>query len=94
MTEYGGIKFALYYCRVHGDGSQQRHRRHDLSWWWKWPTAISGLHPLADCPVSGQSGVCPVLYIWIRASVPRVRYDKFMRFAGNSWCHWHWPIWP
>jgi NADH-quinone oxidoreductase subunit H len=21
------------------------------------------------------------LYIWIRASVPRVRYDKFMRFC-------------
>jgi NADH-quinone oxidoreductase subunit H len=49
---------------------------------WKWPALISDLHPLAGVGLFLAKVLFVLfLYVWIRASVPRVRFDKFMRFA-------------
>ncbi|MFC2030804.1 NADH-quinone oxidoreductase subunit NuoH [Chloroflexota bacterium] len=83
MTEYGGIKFALFFIAeytamvvnsaiivtVYLGG-------------WKWPAVLSDLHPLVGMGLFAAKVVFVLfLYIWIRASVPRVRYDKFMKFC-------------
>jgi NADH-quinone oxidoreductase subunit H len=49
---------------------------------WKWPAVLSDLHPLVGVALFVAKVLFVAwLYIWIRASVPRVRYDKFMRFC-------------
>jgi NADH-quinone oxidoreductase subunit H len=83
MTEYGGIKFALFFIAeytamvvnsaivvtVYLGG-------------WKWPALLSSLHPLVGFGLfAGKVLFVLFLYVWIRASVPRVRYDKFMKFC-------------
>ncbi len=83
MTEYGGIKFALFFIAeytamvvnsaiivtVYLGG-------------WKWPALLSDLHPLVGVGLFAAKVLFVLfLFVWIRASVPRVRYDKFMKFC-------------
>ena len=83
MTEYGGIKFALYFIAEYtAMVVNSAIVTTVFLGGWKWPALISDLHPLAGVALFLIKVACVLfLYIWIRASVPRVRYDKFMRFC-------------
>jgi NADH-quinone oxidoreductase subunit H len=83
MTEYGGIKFALYFM---GEYTALVVNSAIVATiflgGWKWPAVLSDLHPLVGVALFVAKVLFVAwLYIWIRASVPRVRYDKFMRFC-------------
>jgi NADH-quinone oxidoreductase subunit H len=83
MTEYGGIKFALYfiaeYTAMVVNGAIVATV---FLGGWKWPAVLSDLHPLVGVGLFlGKVTLVLFLFIWIRASIPRVRYDKFMRFC-------------
>ena len=83
MTEYGGIKFALYFIAEYTAMVVNSAIVTTIFLGgWKWPAPISDLHPLAGVALFMAKVVFVLfLYVWIRASVPRVRYDKFMRFC-------------
>jgi NADH-quinone oxidoreductase subunit H len=83
MTEYGGIKFALYFM---GEYTAMVVNSAIVATiflgGWKWPAVISDLHPLAGVALFLAKVLFVMfLFVWIRASTPRVRYDKFMRFC-------------
>jgi NADH-quinone oxidoreductase subunit H len=83
MTEYGGIKFALYFM---GEYTAMVVNSAIVATiflgGWKWPAVISDLHPLVGVALFlGKVLLVMFLFVWIRASTPRVRYDKFMRFC-------------
>jgi NADH-quinone oxidoreductase subunit H len=83
MTEYGGIKFALYfvaeYTAMVVNGAIVATL---FLGGWKWPAVLSNLHPLAGVALFlVKISFVLFLFVWIRTSVPRVRYDKFMRFC-------------
>lgn len=79
-TEYGGIKFALFFMAEYvnmvviscittalflGGG--------------KWP--FVNPHPLVSLVLfAAKTSLIIFLFLWIRASLPRVRYDKNMKF--------------
>jgi NADH-quinone oxidoreductase subunit H len=83
MTEYGGIKFALYFIAEYTAMVVNSAIVATLFLGgWKWPAFISGLHPLVGVGLFLIKVLFVLfLYVWIRASLPRVRYDKFMRFC-------------
>jgi NADH-quinone oxidoreductase subunit H len=83
MTEYGGIKFALYFIAEYTAMVVNAAIVVTIFLGgWKWPAVLSDLHPLAGVALFLAKVVFVLfLYVWIRASVPRVRYDKFMRFC-------------
>jgi NADH-quinone oxidoreductase subunit H len=83
MTEYGGIKFALYFIAEYTAMVVNSAIVVTIFLGgWKWPAFISDLHPLAGVVLFLSKVVFVLfLFVWIRASVPRVRYDKFMRFC-------------
>jgi NADH-quinone oxidoreductase subunit H len=83
MTEYGGIKFALYFIAEYtAMVVNSAIVATVFLGGWKWPAALSDLHPLVGVGLFlGKVMFVLFLFIWIRASVPRVRYDKFMRFC-------------
>lgn len=83
MTEYGGIKFALYFMGEYTALVVNSAIVATLFLGgWKWPAVLSDLHPLVGVALFVAKVLFVAwLYIWIRASVPRVRYDKFMRFC-------------
>jgi NADH-quinone oxidoreductase subunit H len=83
MTEYGGIKFALYFVAEYTAMVVNSAIVTTIFLGgWKWPAFISDLHPLAGVGLFLAKVVFVLfLYVWIRASVPRVRYDKYMRFC-------------
>ncbi len=83
MTEYGGIKFALYFIAEYTAMVVNSAIVTTIFLGgWKWPALISDLHPLAGVALFlGKVLFVLFLFVWIRASVPRVRYDKFMRFC-------------
>jgi NADH-quinone oxidoreductase subunit H len=83
MTEYGGIKFALYFIAEYTAMVVNSAIVATIFLGgWKWPALISDLHPLAGVGLFLAKVLFVLfLYVWIRASVPRVRFDKFMRFA-------------
>jgi NADH-quinone oxidoreductase subunit H len=83
MTEYGGIKFALYFIAEYTAMVVSSAIVTTIFLGgWKWPAPISDLHPLVGVALFLAKVVFVLfLYVWIRASVPRVRYDKFMRFC-------------
>ncbi len=83
MTEHGGIKFALYFM---GEYTAMVVNSAIVATiflgGWKWPALISGLHPLAGVGLFLIKVIFVMfLFVWIRSSTPRVRYDKFMRFC-------------
>ena len=83
MTEYGGIKFALYFIAEYtAMVVNSAIVATVFLGGWKWPALISDLHPLVGVGLFLAKVVLVLfLFVWIRASVPRVRYDKFMRFC-------------
>jgi NADH-quinone oxidoreductase subunit H len=83
MTEYGGIKFALYFIAEYTAMVVNSAIIVTLFLGgWKWPAVLSDLHPLAGVALFLVKVLFVLfLYVWIRASTPRVRYDKFMRFC-------------
>lgn len=82
-TEYGGIKFAIYFmaeyinmivvCAVTATlflGG------------WQWPAFLADLHPIIAVGLFFAKTIFMLfLFVWIRASLPRVRYDKLMQFC-------------
>jgi NADH-quinone oxidoreductase subunit H len=83
MTEYGGIKFALYFIAEYvALVVNSAIVATVFLGGWKWPAVISDLHPLAGVALFLAKVLFVLfLFVWIRASIPRVRYDKFMRFC-------------
>lgn len=83
MTEYGGIKFALYFIAEYtAMVVNSAIVATVFLGGWKWPAVISDLHPLAGVALFLAKVLFILfLFVWIRASTPRVRYDKFMRFC-------------
>ena len=83
MTEYGGIKFALYFVAEYTAMVVNSAIVTTLFLGgWKWPAVLSDLHPLVGVALFAIKVLFVLfLFVWIRASVPRVRYDKFMRFC-------------
>jgi NADH-quinone oxidoreductase subunit H len=83
MTEYGGIKFALYFIAEYTAMVVNSAIIVTIFLGgWKWPAVISDLHPLLGVALFLAKVLFVLfLFVWIRASVPRVRYDKFMRFC-------------
>jgi NADH-quinone oxidoreductase subunit H len=83
MTEYGGIKFALYFIAEYtAMVVNSAIVATVFLGGWKWPAVISDLHPLAGVALFLAKVLFVLfLFVWIRASTPRVRYDKFMRFC-------------
>jgi NADH-quinone oxidoreductase subunit H len=83
MTEYGGIKFALYFIAEYTAMVVNSAIVATIFLGgWKWPALVSDLHPLAGVALFLAKVVFVLfLFVWIRASTPRVRYDKFMKFC-------------
>jgi NADH-quinone oxidoreductase subunit H len=83
MTEYGGIKFALFFIAEYTAMVVNSAIVATIFLGgWKWPQLLSDLHPLIAIALFVLKVFLVLfLYVWIRASVPRVRYDKFMRFC-------------
>ncbi len=83
MTEYGGIKFALYFIAEYtAMVVNSAIVTTVFLGGWKWPSILSDLHPLVGVVIFMAKVLFVLfLYVWIRSSVPRVRYDKFMRFC-------------
>jgi NADH-quinone oxidoreductase subunit H len=83
MTEYGGIKFALYFIAEYvAMVVNSAIVATVFLGGWKWPAVVSDLHPLAGVALFLAKVLFVLfLFVWIRASTPRVRYDKFMRFC-------------
>ncbi|MEJ2733628.1 MAG: NADH-quinone oxidoreductase subunit NuoH [Anaerolineae bacterium] len=83
MTEYGGIKFALYFIAEYTAMVVNSAIVATIFLGgWKWPVVLSNLHPLAGVALFLAKVLFVLfLFVWIRASTPRVRYDKFMRFC-------------
>ena len=83
MTEYGGIKFALYFIAEYvALVVNSAIVATVFLGGWKWPAIVSDLHPLAGVALFLAKVLFVLfLFVWIRASTPRVRYDKFMRFC-------------
>jgi NADH-quinone oxidoreductase subunit H len=83
MTEYGGIKFALYFIAEYvALVVNSAIVATVFLGGWKWPAVVSDLHPLAGVALFLAKVLFVLfLFVWIRASTPRVRYDKFMRFC-------------
>jgi len=83
MTEYGGMKFALYYVAEYTAMVVNAAITATIFLGgWKWPAVLSDLHPLVGVALFlAKVGLMVFVFIWFRASLPRVRYDKFMRFC-------------
>lgn len=83
MTEYGGIKFALYFIAEYtAMVVNSAILATVFLGGWKWPALVSSLHPLLGVALFLIKVLFVLfLFVWIRASVPRVRYDKFMQFC-------------
>jgi NADH-quinone oxidoreductase subunit H len=83
MTEYGGIKFALFFIAEYtAMVVNSAIVATVFLGGWKWPAFLSDLHPLVGVALFLIKVLFVLfLYVWIRASVPRVRYDKFMQFC-------------
>jgi NADH-quinone oxidoreductase subunit H len=83
LTEYGGIKFALYFVAEYTAMVVNSAIVATIFLGgWKWPAVLSDIHPLLGVALFlAKVFLVLFLYIWIRTSVPRVRYDKFMQFC-------------
>ncbi len=83
MTEYGGIKFALYFVAEYtAMVVNSAIVATVFLGGWKWPAVLSNLHPVVGVVLFLAKVLLVLfLFVWIRASTPRVRYDKFMRFC-------------
>jgi len=81
QTEYGGIKFALYYMTeyLHMIAASAVAVTLFLG---GWRGPFVDQFPFLGLPYfAGKVLALIFLYIWVRASLPRVRYDQLLRFC-------------
>ena len=90
MTEYGGARFASYYFAeylnmlvVSGIVDDDVLRR--LAAAVRASTRRRWVDPFV---VLVKMSFVVVFFIWIRATLPRLRYDQLMSSAGRSCCRW------
>ena len=81
QTEYGGIKFALYYMTeyLHMIGASSVAVALFLGGW-RGPF-VDQFPLLGVFYFTAKVLVLIFLFIWVRASIPRVRYDQLLRFC-------------
>ncbi len=82
-TEYGGIKFALFFIAEYTAMVVNSALLATIFLGgWRWPAPLSDIHPLVGLVLFAvKTAFFMFLYVWIRASLPRVRFDKFLRFS-------------
>ena len=82
-TEYGGIKFALFFIAEYTNMIVVSSIVTTLYLGgWQWPAFLANLHPIVSIGLFGVKVLFMLfLFVWIRSSLPRVRYDKLMRFC-------------
>ncbi len=82
-TEYGGIKFALFFIAEYANMVVVGTVIATLFLGgWQWPAFLADVHPLVSILVLAVKVLfMEFVFVWIRASLPRVRYDKLMRFS-------------
>lgn len=80
-TEYGGIKFAIFFMADHVNMITVSAVITTL-FLGGWQGPFANWHPIFP-PVWFfiKTSLVILLFIWIQASLPRVRYDKLMRFC-------------
>jgi len=83
LTEYGGMKFALFYVTEYANVIVASAIIATLFLGgWQWPAFLADLHPVIGIGLFAAKVIfVAFLYVWIRSSQPRVRYDKLMRFS-------------
>jgi len=82
-TEYGGIKFAIFFMAEYINMIVVSAVTATLFLGgWQWPAFLADLHPIIAVGLFFAKTVFVLfLFVWIRASLPRVRYDKLMQFC-------------
>ncbi|MGQ9627768.1 MAG: NADH-quinone oxidoreductase subunit NuoH [Anaerolineae bacterium] len=82
-TEYGGIKFAIFFIAEYTNMVVVSSILATLYLGgWRWPAFLADIHPVVAVALFGVKVLFFLyLFVWIRASLPRVRYDKLMRFS-------------
>jgi NADH-quinone oxidoreductase subunit H len=80
-TEYGGIKFAIYFMAEYINMIVMSILVATL-FLGGWQGPFAHLSPLLQLVWLGvKAAVVLFVFIWVRASIPRVRYDKWMKFG-------------
>jgi NADH-quinone oxidoreductase subunit H len=82
-TEYGGIKFAVFFMAEYINMIVVSAVTATLFLGgWQWPAFLADLHPIIAVGLFfAKTAFVLFLFVWIRASLPRVRYDKLMKFC-------------
>lgn len=82
-TEYGGIKFALFFLSEYANMVVLSAIMTTVFLGgWQWPAFLANIHPIVSVGVFAvKLAFVLFLYVWIRASLPRVRFDKMMKFS-------------
>ena len=82
MTEYGSESLRpLLLRRVHEHVRDLGGRRHAVPRWWMLPFGIDPPGWVDPFVVLFKIAVFVTLFIWIRATLPRLRYDQLMSFG-------------
>ena len=82
VTEYGGIKFALYFITEYANMVVISSIAVTVFLGgWQWPAFLANIHPIVSVAVFfAKVWFMLFMFVWIRASLPRVRFDKLMKF--------------
>ena len=81
-TEYGGIKFALFFIAEYANMVVISSIAVTVFLGgWQWPAFLANIHPIVSVMVFfAKVWFMLFMYVWIRASLPRVRFDRLMNF--------------
>jgi len=83
-TEYGGIKFAIYFMAEYINMIVMAFLISTL-FLGGWHGPFDQVSPLFEFLWLGLKTLAVLfLFVWIRASLPRVRYDKWMKFGWKA----------